>query len=254
MFPTYLFISVILLKLNAIECKGNPCKTPKIDGMIWSSKFRTNTTVLLFNEEYIYEFDFNTQKLKEVARINRIWPEVKVPIDGATAIQRLIDKKAMKFYEEEILFFKDPNYWVYKSKAEYKKRENLNRSGTFEFYGDTKKVIHKSISFSLNRKHVQSPYRIILTTKDYIIHVCGSLEKRVNNSNEYKLIIGDPKLDKEKLNNGITECQSYGKKYGEIVVSHERRYHGKRMYLIFANRRFFNVWYSDDGGLIFEKV
>ncbi|RWS00735.1 hypothetical protein B4U79_18637 [Dinothrombium tinctorium] len=233
---------------------ANPCKNPKIDAIIWSSKLRKNTSLLIFNQNYFYEFDFENEELGEGRRINEVWSQIKTPIDGATALRLLINKTSMKFFEEEIMFFKDPKYWVYKSKEKYDKNEELIRSGIFKFYGVHNNHIHKSLSFTLSRKNPRSPYRTIYTGINNMYFVCGSLERKQIRMNEYEMVIGDPSLNSTDLAPNVNECKSYGKKYGDLIGDVEKRLYMNRLYLIHVNEKALVIAYSDDSGTTFKTV
>ncbi|RWS00139.1 hypothetical protein B4U79_18709 [Dinothrombium tinctorium] len=183
----------------------NSCNDPKIDGIMWSYKSKKSTTIFIFMNESFYEFDVETERVDKQRKINDVWPEVETPISGATAMKALINGTKMNstiFYEEEILFFKDPKYWVYPSKKEYTSEQKLIRSGVFKFYLEHENIKHTTLSIFINPQN---------------LHACGSLEEK-NSKGEYELIVGDPrKIDENLVQFNVGECENFVDLYGNVL-------------------------------------
>ncbi|RWS00290.1 hypothetical protein B4U79_18691 [Dinothrombium tinctorium] len=239
MFSKQFIILLTFFYYFSSSDEANPCKYGKIDGIIWSLKARKNTSVMIFSEDYFYNFDFETEKLSKGREIKEIWPEVEMPISGASEVNEFINRNN---YEEEIVFFKDPKYWVYPSKSEYLERQTLIRSGIIKFFDD-ENISYSGLIMKIFSTKTDSTYRVFYTTKNKTIHSCGSVEEKKNGS--YEIIVGDPKKMPTNESTYRTDCESFVKVFGTVVSLAARPFQNGR-YAVYTNNVFFTIMFSEN--------
>ncbi|RWR98873.1 hypothetical protein B4U79_17101, partial [Dinothrombium tinctorium] len=241
------FVMILAILANfSLSIETNPCVYGKIDAILWSSKAKKNTSVTIFSGDNFYEFDFETEILSVGRRIKHIWPEVETPISGASEVNEFKQKTN---YEEEIVFYKDPKYWVYPSREEYSEPQTLIRSGIIKFFGD-ENISHTGLVIKLFSEKPNSIYRVLYTSKNKTPHVCGAVEEK--REGKYEIIVGDEK--KVPSNESIfkTGCVSFVNAFGPVISAAIRPFQNGRFGVI-ANDIYLRIIFSKDDRS-FEKM